>query len=66
MVPEKVKWLVKLNPLSVQFEVFRFAFLGKGIISNSDVFYSASFMVALIAFGVLLFNKMSDKLMDVI
>ncbi len=66
MVPQKVKWLVNLNPLSVQFELFRYAFLGQGNISAVEIIYSSVFMIALIFFGILLFNKMSDKLMDVI
>jgi lipopolysaccharide transport system permease protein len=66
MVPQKVRWLVNLNPLSVQFEIFRYAFLGKGTFTAVEVLYSTGFMLALVVFGVLLFNKMSDKLMDVI
>jgi lipopolysaccharide transport system permease protein len=66
MVPESVKWLVNLNPLSMQFELFRYAFLGEGSLTALGVLYSSLFMVALVFFGVLLFNKMSDKLMDVI
>jgi lipopolysaccharide transport system permease protein len=66
MVPKKVKWLVELNPLSAQFEVFRFAFTGKGGVTEMQFLYSLVFMVVLVIGGVLLFNKMSDKLMDVI
>jgi lipopolysaccharide transport system permease protein len=66
MVPKNVKWFVSLNPLSVQFELFRYAFLGEGSISMLGILYSTTFMVAIVFLGILLFNKMSDKLMDVI
>jgi lipopolysaccharide transport system permease protein len=66
MVPEKVKWMVNLNPLSSQFEYFRYAFIGTGQLSDLQFMYSASFMVLMVFFGVLLFNKLSDALMDVI
>ncbi len=65
MVPAKVKWLVNLNPLSSQFELFRYAFLGKGHISGSQFIYSSVFMILLLIAGVAIFNKFTDKLMDV-
>jgi lipopolysaccharide transport system permease protein len=66
MGPKKVKWMVELNPLSAQFELFRFAFTGKGGVTGMQFLYSLVFMLLLVIGGVLLFNKMSDKLMDVI
>ena len=65
MVPDKYKWLVNLNPLSSQFEFFRYAFLGKGQISGLQFIYSGVFMILLVIAGVLIFNKLTDKLMDV-
>ncbi|MEO6220959.1 MAG: ABC transporter permease [Ginsengibacter sp.] len=65
MVPHKLKWLVNLNPLSSQFECFRFAFLGKGEISSIQLIYSVVFMIFFVTAGVLIFNKLTDKLMDV-
>ncbi|MBD0374366.1 MAG: ABC transporter permease [Flavisolibacter sp.] len=66
MVPAKVKWLVNENPLSSQFEAFRYAFVTKGQFSSAQFLYSAIVMVLLVAGGVLLFNKSCDKLMDVV
>ena len=65
MVPDKQKWLVNLNPLSSQFEFFRYAFLGKGQISEIQFLYSGVFMILIVVSGVLIFNKLTDKLMDV-
>lgn len=66
IVPKKLQWLVNINPLSEPFELFRFAFLGKGNINVFQFFYSTGFMVIIVCFGIVLFNKMSDRLMDVI
>lgn len=66
IVPQKWKWLMNLNPLSAQFEVFRFALLGKGQFTADQVLYSSLFMVILLAGGLLLFNKTADRLVDVI
>ncbi|WP_373055893.1 ABC transporter permease [Zunongwangia sp. H14] len=66
MVPESVRWLVNLNPLSSLFEYFRFAFLGIGSVNALHLLYSGSFMLLIVFLGILLFNKMSDKLMDVL
>ena len=66
MVPERVAWLVEVNPLSSQFELFRFAFLGHGDFTTIGIFYSLSLMLVIVWGGTLLFNKMSDRLMDVI
>jgi lipopolysaccharide transport system permease protein len=65
MVPDKHKWLVNLNPLSSQFEMFRYSFLGKGYVSGSQFIYSSVFMILLVVAGILIFNKLTDKLMDV-
>jgi lipopolysaccharide transport system permease protein len=66
IVPGKMQWVVMLNPLSSQFEFFRYAFLEKGHLSGMEFLYSFIFMVLLICSGVLLFNKIGDKLIDVL
>ncbi len=66
MVPQKIKWLVTINPLSSQFELFRYAFLGKGEVNFSQMAYSIAFMVILLYGGILLFNRKGDALMDVV
>jgi lipopolysaccharide transport system permease protein len=66
IVPKNVKWLVHLNPLSSQFEMFRYAFLGKGTFHYVDVLYSIGFMICLLFAGIAIFNKWSDKLIDVV
>ena len=53
-------------PFHCHLNLFRFAFLGKGNINAFQFFYSTGFMVIIVCFGFVLFNKMSDRLMDVI
>jgi lipopolysaccharide transport system permease protein len=66
IVPDRLKWLVNINPLSSQFELFRYAFLGIGHFEGLRLLYSACSMIFLMFLGILLFNKMGDKLMDVV
>jgi len=66
LVPEKVKWLVYINPLSSQFELFRFAFLGKGTFDIVQILYAMVFMILLMFTGIFVFNKWSDRLIDVV
>lgn len=65
-VYQKVQWLVYANPLSSLFELFRYAFLGKGEISLLHITYSVIITVFLVIGGFLLFNKKGDELMDVV
>ncbi|HUQ96598.1 MAG TPA: ABC transporter permease [Chitinophagaceae bacterium] len=65
-VPAKFKTMVSINPLASQFELFRFAFLGKGDVTPAFILYSVCVMLVLVAGGILLFNKTGDKLIDVL
>jgi len=65
-VPASIKWVVKLNPLSPQFELFRYAFLGTGDVVFTDLLYSSLVTVILLVSGFLLFNKMNEHLTDVL
>lgn len=66
MVPQKFLWLVNINPLSALFEYFRFAFLGVGNLNEIQLLYSIGFMVVIVFFGIMLFNKMSYKMIDIL
>lgn len=66
IVPEKIKWVVTINPLSSLFELFRYSLLGTGEVIASQIVYSVAFMIVILFSGVLLFNKMNSKLIDVI
>ncbi len=65
-VPEDVRWIVQINPLTPLFELFRFALLGEGAVTVLQLGYSMLFIVILLAGAVLVFNKQGDKLIDVV
>jgi lipopolysaccharide transport system permease protein len=66
IVPEKHRWLMNLNPLSTQFEMYRYAFLGTGHMDVGQIWYSVAATTLFFAGSLLLFNKTSDKLIDVV
>ncbi|WP_342648410.1 ABC transporter permease [Mucilaginibacter sp. CSA2-8R] len=66
VVPQKVNWVVMLNPLSSMFELFRAAFTGTYHGTLNAITFSVLFMTIIVTAGVLLFNKMGDKLLDVL
>lgn len=63
-VPEKYQWLVALNPLTAQFELFRYALFGSGEVSLPAVGYGILIMGGMVIAGVLLFNKMAEKVVE--
>ena len=65
MVPHNLVWFVNINPLSVQFELFRDSFFGNGQVSLVQIVYSNIFMLVVVFCGIALFNKMGDRLIDV-
>lgn len=65
-VPEKVRWIVQLNPLAPLFELFRLSLLGEGTVSPWQLVYSILFTAVLFTASLLLFNKQGDKLVDVV
>lgn len=64
-VPQGVRWLVDVNPLAAQFEVFRFALMKTGEFNTLYFIYSGAVMLLLMTGGLLLFNKKGDQLIDV-
>jgi lipopolysaccharide transport system permease protein len=66
VVPQKIQWVVLLNPLTPVMEAFRYAFFGIGIFTVSDLIYSALLIVGLFFCSLVLFNRKGDKLLDVV
>jgi len=65
-VPENVRWLVQINPLSPWFELFRKALLGEGTVTVFTLTYSILFTLIAFSGSILLFNKQGDKLIEVV
>lgn len=62
----KYKKLVLLNPMTSIMETFRFSVLGVGEFSWSALGYSTAFTALVLAFGVVLFNKIEKSFMDTV
>lgn len=65
-VPERLRPLIALNPLTSIIETFRYGFLGAGSIGWGGLIYSFCFMVAVLFIGLLLFNRIEQNFMDTV
>lgn len=65
-VPLDYQWVVKLNPLVGLFDFMRYAYLGVGSFSISDLYYPGLFSLVILACGVLVFNKTQKTFMDTV
>lgn len=65
-VPEKLKVIFWINPLSTPIEYFRWCFFGVGSINLTNVVYSITMTTLLFLWGVLLFNKNEQTFIDFI
>jgi lipopolysaccharide transport system permease protein len=63
---EKLKLVILANPMSSIIETFRYAFTGTGAFSWSGLGYSVLVMLALVAVGVVIFNKVEKTFMDTV
>ncbi|HEY0677833.1 MAG TPA: ABC transporter permease [Chitinophagaceae bacterium] len=66
LVPERLRWIINLNPLSPLFELFRYALVGEGTFSIPGILYSSCAAIVLLLGGIVLFNKKADTLVDVV
>jgi lipopolysaccharide transport system permease protein len=65
-VSPNIHWLAYINPLTPLFEMFRYAFFGIGKFTGIQILYSFLFMSFILFYGILLFNKKGDQLLDVL
>ena len=65
-LPEKFQILAKINPLSSIFECFRYAYLGTGTFTISDLAISTIVIFILFFIGVIIFNKVEKSFMDTV
>jgi len=65
-IPARFQWLIKLNPMTPIVETFRFAFLGAGSVHPLDLAYSAGVMLAIVALGAIVFNRVEATFMDTV
>jgi lipopolysaccharide transport system permease protein len=65
-IPEKYRWLILANPMTPIVEAFRYAFLGTGTVSLSQLLYSFGFMIVLVILGAIIFNRVEQTFMDTV
>lgn len=63
---EKYMWIIQLNPLTSIVEATRYAFMGVGTFSWESLSYSMIFTIVLVLFGIVTFNKVERRFIDVV
>ena len=63
--PDKV-WLIAANPLTAIIETFKYGFTGVGVFEWNYLFYSLAVTLAVMLFGIMVFNRVQKNFMDVI
>lgn len=65
-VPERLRAVICLNPISGLLEAFRWSVMGSGTIDGRSLSYSTAVSLALLAGGAFAFKKMERRFADVI
>jgi len=65
MSPQR-QWIMALNPVTSIVETFKYALLGQGVFSWGQLGYSFVFMLVVLGFGILVFNKVQRSFMDTV
>jgi lipopolysaccharide transport system permease protein len=58
--------LIAANPLSSIVECFRYCLFGKGTFTGGTILYSLVFMIIVLFFGAIIFNKAEKNFMDTV
>lgn len=65
-VKEDLRWVVSLNPLTPLFELARVGLYNEGAVSSGNLLYATGFIGVSLLTALLVFNKKSNTLIDVI
>ncbi len=65
-VPENFRWLMLLNPVAPIVETYRCAFLGSGSFEGQFLLISLAVTLALLFWGVIVFNKVEKNFIDTV
>jgi lipopolysaccharide transport system permease protein len=66
VMPEKYRWIIRLNPLTPVLEGFRMAFLGAGSVTLGQLGISFAFMILVLTIGLMLFTHVEKTFMDTV
>ena len=59
-------WIIEYNPMTSIIETFRYGFLGEGSFSWGNLGYTTGVTLALLIFGVVIFNKVERNFVDTV
>lgn len=65
-IPARFQWVILANPMTPIVEAFRYAYLGAGTVDTGHLLYSAGFMLAVVALGSVIFNRVEQTFMDTV
>ena len=65
-VPENFRWLMLLNPVAPIVESYRYAFLGSGSFEWQFLLISLAVTLAVLFWGVIVFNKVEKNFIDTV
>lgn len=65
-IKNQFQWIVKLNPLTSFFELFRLSLLGEGTVDLAQIILSSVFVIVVTISALLIFNKRGNRLMDIV
>lgn len=65
-IPEKYHLYFKLNPITHVIESFKYSFLGTGFFDWFWLLYSFVFIVVVLFFGIIIFNRTEKDFMDTV
>jgi lipopolysaccharide transport system permease protein len=65
-VSPSMHWLIYANPLTGLFDLFKYAFLGEGILNWLGIAWSGIFAIVIYLLGLVVFNKTEKSFMDTI
>ena len=66
MIPEQWRWLVALNPMSPVIEIFKYTFLGQGVVEFEYWLISIAVTIVVLLAGIVLFNRIEKSFMDTV
>ncbi|KLT66619.1 ABC transporter permease [Pedobacter sp. BMA] len=62
----KYSWIIEYNPMTPIIETFRYGFLGEGGFSWPSLGYATAVTIALLLFGIVIFNKVERNFVDTV
>lgn len=65
-IPEKWLWLLSLNPMTPVVELFRYTFLGVGVIHPWQIVQGAVTTLVVLVTGIILFSRVEKSFMDTV